>query len=122
MCIRDRSKKKEKEEEEEVWKPWALDPEVMLREPVEMQYKMIQSVMEALNTAWDANRNAQGEVDFDSKGQQIVGDMRKILEEKWDPTWHVVAGRNFGSAVTYQSNHFLCFSKHQIHFLVIKTV
>ena len=117
------SKKKDaKEEEEEVWNVWEPDPEVMLREPVEMGHKMIHSVIKALNDAWDAQKNAQGEVDFDAKGQTIAADMRKALEEEFDPTWHVIAGRNFGSAVTYQSNHFLYFSKHQIHFLIVKTV
>eukprot|EP00656_Telonema_subtile_P034680 TRINITY_DN38742_c0_g1_i1.p2 TRINITY_DN38742_c0_g1~~TRINITY_DN38742_c0_g1_i1.p2 ORF type:complete len:123 (-),score=38.25 TRINITY_DN38742_c0_g1_i1:189-557(-) len=119
--------KKEKEEEEEKWVPWGpedaadKDP-VMLREPVTMADSLLKSVMDALTAAWEEQRNAQGEVDFDSKGQLVVASMRKALEDEWEPTWHVIAGRNFGTSVTYQSNHFLYFSKYQIHWLVMKTV
>eukprot|EP00658_Telonema_sp_P-2_P002787 TRINITY_DN11032_c0_g1_i2.p3 TRINITY_DN11032_c0_g1~~TRINITY_DN11032_c0_g1_i2.p3 ORF type:complete len:109 (+),score=43.77 TRINITY_DN11032_c0_g1_i2:232-558(+) len=92
------SKKKEKEaEEEEVWEVWDALPHYTIRTPIEMSHTMIQSVLEALETAWQAQANPQGEVDFDAKGQQIVSDMRKALEEKYEPTWQVVCGRNYGS-------------------------
>ena len=43
-----------------------------------MGYKMIHSVVKALDTAWDNAKNAQDEVDFDSKGQAIAAEMRKV--------------------------------------------
>merc|ERR1712195_318858 len=83
-------KKDAKEEEEEVWNVWEPDPEVMLREPVEMGHKMIHSVIKALNDAWDAQKNAQGEVDFDAKGTR--GGVRSYLARYcWSQFWF---GRN----------------------------
>ena len=43
-----------------------------------MGYKMIHNVVKALDTAWNNAKNAQDEVDFDSKGQAIAAEMRKV--------------------------------------------
>ena len=50
---------------------------------LQMGHKMIHSVIKALNDAWDAQKNAQGEVDFDAKGQTIAADMRKVSIWCW---------------------------------------
>merc|ERR1712072_956359 len=104
---------KEKEEPVEVWtEQWG----VKIREPQEMPSVMAKDVIDYTNQAFEEHP------DFDKDGALIAADIRKNLEEKYEPCWQVVLGRNFGSHVTYQSNHFLNFCRGQVNVLVMKTV
>merc|ERR1711907_412218 len=105
--------KKEKEEAPEVWtEKWG----VKIREPQEMPTTMAKFCIETVDKAFEAHP------DFDKDGSVISAEIRKGLEDKYDPCWQVVLGRNFGSSVTYQSNHFLNFYKGQVNVLIMKTV
>ena len=37
--------------------------------------------------------------------KDITAYIRKKLEEKYNPTWHAIVGRNFGSYVTHYACH-----------------
>merc|ERR1712226_507955 len=39
--------------------------------------------------------------------------------EKFNPTWHAIVGRNFGSYVTHETKHFIYFYLGQVAILVI---
>merc|ERR1711988_353124 len=105
--------KKEKEEVPEVWiEKW----NVKIREPQEMPDSMAKFVIDATHKAFEDH------ADFDKDGPTIAADIRKAMEDKYEPCWQVVLGRNFGSHVTYQSNHFINFYRGQVNVLVMKTV
>merc|ERR1711990_328557 len=104
---------KEKEEVPEVWtNRWG----VKIREPQEMSDVMAKFVIDTTEEAFKEH------TDFDKDGAVIATQIRKALEEKFEPCWQVVLGRNFGSHVTYQSNHFMNFYRGQVNVLVMKTV
>merc|ERR1712216_988532 len=108
-----RMSKNEKEEVPEVWtSKWG----VKIREPQEMADIMAKFVVDTTEQAF------KDHTDFDKDGHQIATDIRKALEDKYEPCWQVVLGRNFGSHVTYQSNHFMNFYRGQVNVLIMKTV
>jgi dynein light chain LC8-type len=47
--------------------------------------------------------------DDDDQIQQIIQQIKEHMDENWEPTWHVVSGRNFGSLVTHQAARFVYF-------------
>merc|ERR1712054_30660 len=111
--IEERMSKKEKEEVPEVWtSKWG----VKIREPQEMPDIMAKFVIDTTEQSFAEH------TDFDRDGGTIATEIRKALEEKYEPCWQVVLGRNFGSHVTYQSNHFINFQRGQVNVLVMKTV
>mmetsp|Transcript_27777 Transcript_27777/g.36408 ORF Transcript_27777/g.36408 Transcript_27777/m.36408 type:complete len:103 (+) Transcript_27777:68-376(+) len=47
--------------------------------------------------------------DFEAQGLEIAEKIKKEFDERWEPHWHVVIGRNFGSFVTHETRGFLFF-------------
>ncbi|KAG5188172.1 dynein light chain type 1-domain-containing protein [Tribonema minus] len=47
--------------------------------------------------------------DFEAEGLASAEKIKRHLDEQWDPHWHVVIGRNFGSFVTHETRMFLYF-------------
>lgn len=43
------------------------------------------------------------------------------FDKKYEPTWHVVVGKNYGSYVTHQANNFVFFYLRKVAFLVFKS-
>ena len=39
---------------------------------------------------------------------------KQEFDKKYNPTWHVVVGRNFGSYVTHETKHFIYFYLGQV--------
>ncbi|KAL7550364.1 hypothetical protein ACHAWF_013603 [Thalassiosira exigua] len=35
--------------------------------------------------------------------------IKEHMDENWEPTWHVVCGRSFGSLVNHEANRFVYF-------------
>jgi dynein light chain LC8-type len=46
--------------------------------------------------------------------------IKKEFDKKYNPTWHVIVGRSFGSFVTHESGHFVYFYINSIAFLIWK--
>ncbi|QLG72789.1 hypothetical protein HG535_0D04980 [Zygotorulaspora mrakii] len=53
--------------------------------------------------------------------RDIAGSIKKQLDLKYDTTWHVIVGKNFGSYVTHEKGHFVYFYIGPLAYLVFKT-
>ncbi|CAI0466872.1 unnamed protein product [Linum tenue] len=47
--------------------------------------------------------------------------IKKEFDRKHGPTWHCIVGRNFGSYVTHETNHFVYFYLDQKAVLLFKS-
>ena len=77
----------------------------------DMPYEM-QSV--AIDFAFNSMRRHKVERD-------IACFLKKEFDRKYQPTWHCVVGRNFGSFVTHRTKHFIHFYMGQLAILLFKT-
>jgi dynein light chain LC8-type len=41
--------------------------------------------------------------------KDIASFIRREFEAKYNPTWHCIVGRNFGSFITHETKHFIYF-------------
>ncbi|XP_051128092.1 uncharacterized protein LOC127249374 [Andrographis paniculata] len=57
---------------------------------------------EAVDIAIDAFENHSVEKD-------VAENIKKMFDKKYGPTWHCIVGKNFGSYVTHETNHFVYF-------------
>lgn len=53
--------------------------------------------------------------------QDIAAHIKKEFDKKYNPTWHCVVGRNFGSYVTHETKHFIYFYLGQVAILLFKS-
>ena len=42
--------------------------------------------------------------------KDIAAYIKKEFDKKYNPTWHCIVGRNFGSYVTHETKHFIHIS------------
>ena len=47
--------------------------------------------------------------------------IKKEFDRKYNPTWHCIVGRNFGSYVTHETKHFIYFYLGQVAILLFKS-
>ncbi|CAK9203820.1 unnamed protein product [Sphagnum troendelagicum] len=47
--------------------------------------------------------------------------IKKEFDKKYNPAWHCIVGRNFGSYVTHETKHFIYFYLGQIAVLLFKS-
>mmetsp|Transcript_105553 Transcript_105553/g.330754 ORF Transcript_105553/g.330754 Transcript_105553/m.330754 type:complete len:90 (+) Transcript_105553:84-353(+) len=52
--------------------------------------------------------------------REIANFIKKELDKRHTPFWHVVVGKNFGSYVTHETKHFLYFYLGQLAILIFK--
>ncbi len=52
--------------------------------------------------------------------KEIAGYIKKEFDKKYDPTWHCIVGRSFGSYVTHESKNFIMFFLNQYGILLLK--
>lgn len=53
--------------------------------------------------------------------KDIAAYIKKEFDKKYNPTWHCVVGRNFGSYVTHETKHFIYFYMGQVAILLFKS-
>ncbi|KAF0982563.1 hypothetical protein C9374_003699 [Naegleria lovaniensis] len=53
--------------------------------------------------------------------KDIAAHIKKEFDKKYNPTWHCVVGRNFGSYVTHETKHFIYFYLGQVAVLLFKS-
>ncbi|KAF8310091.1 putative dynein light chain 1, cytoplasmic [Clavulina sp. PMI_390] len=53
--------------------------------------------------------------------KDIAAKVKRDMDAKFTPTWHVVVGKNFGSFVTYEVKHFIYFYIDKMAFLIWKS-
>ena len=46
--------------------------------------------------------------------KDIAAFIKKEFDKKYNPTWHAIVGRNFGSYVTRETKHFIYFYLGQV--------
>ncbi|CAH3103764.1 unnamed protein product [Porites lobata] len=54
--------------------------------------------------------------------KDIAAYVKKEFDKKYNPTWHCIVGRNFGSYVTHETKHFIYFYLGQVAVLLFKSV
>ena len=60
-------------------------------------------------------------IDKFSVEKDIAAHIKKEFDSKYNPTWHVIVGRNFGSYVTHETKHFIYFYLGQVAILLFKS-
>ncbi|XP_033627566.1 dynein light chain 2, cytoplasmic-like [Asterias rubens] len=53
--------------------------------------------------------------------KDIAANIKKEFDRKYNPTWHCIVGRNFGSYVTHETKHFIYFYIGQMAVLLFKS-
>merc|ERR1711935_24029 len=53
--------------------------------------------------------------------KDIAAFIKKDFDKKYNPTWHCIVGRNFGSYVTHETKHFIYFYLGQVAVLLFKS-
>lgn len=53
--------------------------------------------------------------------QDIAAYIKKEFDKRYNPTWHCIVGRNFGSYVTHETRHFIYFYLGQVAILLFKS-
>ncbi|GMH77761.1 hypothetical protein TL16_g07519 [Triparma laevis f. inornata] len=74
-----------------------------VKTPVDMPDDMLK---DAVQTTIGALQECEN---FDKDGNEVVAQLKKYMDQKWTPNWHVVIGKNFGSFVTHETRCFLYF-------------
>ena len=53
--------------------------------------------------------------------KDIAAFIKKEFDKKYNPTWHCIVGRNFGSYITHETKHFIYFYLGQVAILLFKS-
>ncbi|CAH8466107.1 unnamed protein product [Schistosoma turkestanicum] len=53
--------------------------------------------------------------------KDIAAYIKKEFDKKFNPTWHCIVGRNFGSYVTHETSHFIYFYMGNAAILLFKS-
>lgn len=69
----------------------------------------------------DAIESALGALEKHSVEKDIAEYIKKEFDKKYGATWHCIVGRNFGSYVTHETNHFVYFYVEQKAILLFKS-
>uniref|UniRef100_A0A0N5AQV5 Dynein light chain n=1 Tax=Syphacia muris TaxID=451379 RepID=A0A0N5AQV5_9BILA len=89
--------------------------EPKIREPVVKSTDMDEQMQqEAIQVANDALNKFKVEKDMATY-------IKEEFDKKYSPSWHCVVGRNFGSYVTHETNHFIYFYLQHIAIMLFKT-
>ena len=65
-------------------------------------------------------RTLKVDYNVDDEGLKISEELKKAMDEKYQPYWHVICGRNFGCYAIHESNCFIFFTLGGISFLLYK--
>ena len=53
--------------------------------------------------------------------KDVAAYIKKEFDKKYNPTWHCIVGRNFGSYVTHETKNFIYFYLGQVAVLLFKS-
>ncbi|XP_071795535.1 dynein light chain 1, cytoplasmic-like isoform X1 [Asterias amurensis] len=73
------------------------------------------------NMQQDAIYSARTGIEKFSIEKDIAAYVKKEFDRKYNPTWHCIVGRNFGSYVTHETKHFIYFYLDQIAILLFRS-
>jgi dynein light chain LC8-type len=77
----------------------------------DMSEEMQQNAIDVANLALDKHNIER----------DIAAYLKKEFDKKYNPTWHCVVGRSFGSYVTHESKNFIYFYIGQLAVLLFKS-
>lgn len=75
-----------------------------VRLPCDMPDDILRDAIESVRAELDAVDDFEGD-----GGNQVVGNIKRKFDEKWNPSWHVIIGRSYGSFVTHETRKFVSF-------------
>ena len=73
----------------------------------DMQQDAIETVVQAIQT--------------ETVHKDIAAYTKKEFDKKYGPTWHCIVGKNYGSYVTHESQHFMYFFLDELAILLFKS-
>ncbi|CAN0323648.1 unnamed protein product [Ectocarpus sp. 13 AM-2016] len=81
---------------------WAQMWGAKVKMPTDMRDDMLRDAIETCRDALDhcADFEAEGIAKY---GLAAAEKIKKHFDARWDPSWHVIIGRNFGSFVTHET-------------------
>lgn len=53
--------------------------------------------------------------------RDVSHEIKLKMDQEFEPHWHVIVGKNFGSFVTHEQGHFLYFYRGSFAVLLFKT-
>jgi len=69
----------------------------------------------------DAITTAKTAIEQYKVEKDIAAFIKKEFDQKHQPAWHCIVGRNFGSFVTHETKHFIYFYIDQVAILLFRT-
>lgn len=94
-------------------------------DPASLQASLTRAVIKNVDMAEDMQKET---VDIAVEALQahqlekdIAAKIKRDMDTKFTPTWHVVVGKNFGSFVTHETKHFIYFYVDKMAFLIWKS-
>ncbi|KAI4311145.1 hypothetical protein MLD38_036064 [Melastoma candidum] len=91
-------------------KPTSADRKVIIKS-ADMKDDMQKEAVDIAIAAFETN----------SVEKDVAEHIKKEFDKKHGPTWHCIVGRNFGSYVTHETNHFVYFYLDQKAILLFKS-
>ena len=79
-------------------------------------HDMLEEVIQVAKKALDDH-------EFEVDGVEIASIVKKHMDDKWEPYWHVFLGKSFGCHAVHERNRFVYFTFEQnsnISFLIYK--
>ncbi|XP_006861915.1 PREDICTED: dynein light chain 1, cytoplasmic-like [Chrysochloris asiatica] len=73
----------------------------------EMQHDSVECATQALEN-------------YNIEKEDITAHIKKEFDKKYNPTWHYIVEKNFGSYVTHETKHFIYFYLGQVAILLFK--
>lgn len=83
--------------------------------------KAVNSHLDILHTLFCPANNILFSLSLSLYFQDIAAYIKKEFDKKYNPTWHCIVGRNFGSYVTHETRHFIYFYLGQVAILLFKS-
>lgn len=59
--------------------------------------------------------------DFEGKGDEMVKEIKKTMDQKWGEYWHIIMGKSFGSFCTHESRLFIFFYYGELAVMAFKS-
>ena len=75
----------------------------------------------SLNDFQDAVECATQAMEKFNVEKDIAAYIKKEFDKKYNPTWHCIVGRDFGSYVTHETKHFVYFYLGKVAVLLFKS-
>jgi len=86
-----------------------------VRLPCDMPDDILRDAIESVRAELDSETDLDG-----AGGNAVVERIKKKFDDKWDPHWHVIIGRSYGSFVTHETRRFISFKLYDKAIMMYK--